>query len=117
MDNIVRLTHEAEFLLDIFRKGKAEIKSDDMELRCLLVEDKAPRGAMKGEDCVGFNPKSATVKKVNNRWKIVDGNHMMFDFGTNLGEAKQSLSIIKHHGFTRSCFVGRPGPSFTYLRK
>lgn len=72
---------------------------------------------MQGEDCVSFNSQTAMVKQLNNRWKIVDGNHLMFDFGGKQNEANQSLSIIKYHGFTRSCFVGRPGPSFTYLRK
>ncbi len=82
----------------------------------MLVKNKAPRGAMGGEDCVSFNPSTATTKKVNNSWKIVDGSHLMFDFGNKQNEAKQSLQIIKYHGFTRSCFVGRPQPSFLYLR-
>jgi hypothetical protein len=41
----------------------------------------------------------------------------MFDFNANEGEARQTLAIIKKYGFTRSCFVGRPDPSFTYLRR
>ena len=83
----------------------------------LLVNNKAPQGAMQGEDCVSFNPQTATVSQINNSWKIVDGSHWVFDFGNKQNEANQSLSIIKYHGFTHSCFVGRPGPSFTYLRK
>jgi hypothetical protein len=83
----------------------------------MLVNNGAPRGAMKGEDCVSFNPRTAQVKQISNRWKIVDGNHMMFDFAKNAGEARESLGIIKKYGFTRSCFVGRPGPSFEYLRR
>ena len=67
------------------------------------------------EDCISFNPSRAQVKKVGKRWKIVDGRHMMFDFGSKSGEAKKSLSIIKHYKMNRSCFVGRPGPSFKYL--
>jgi hypothetical protein len=72
---------------------------------------------MKGEDCIAFNPATTTVSKINNRWKIVDGSHWMFDFDTNKAEAEQSLAVINKYNFTHSCFVGRPNPSFTYLRK
>lgn len=81
----------------------------------LLTNNSAPSGYMKGEDCVAFNPATATVSKINNRWKIVDGSHWMFDFNNNQSEAEQSLAIIKKYKFSRSCFVGRPDPSFSYL--
>jgi hypothetical protein len=110
------------------RKALAVIKHYRMNKSCfvgrpnpsfsyLLVNTKAPQGAMRSEDCVSFNPRTTTVKEINNRWKIVDGSHWLFDFGTKQNEARQSLQIMKYHGFTRSCFVGRPHPSFSYLRK
>ncbi|MEO1517820.1 MAG: hypothetical protein AAFV95_22560 [Bacteroidota bacterium] len=83
----------------------------------LLKNGKAPTGAIRSEDCVSFNPRTAQVKRINGRYKIVDGRHWVFDFGNNKAEAIKSLNIIKKHGFTKSCYVGRPGPSFTYLRK
>jgi len=67
------------------------------------------------EDCVSFNPATATVKKINNSWKIVDGDHWMFDFKANQAAAVKSLSVIKNYKMNRSCFVGRPDPSFSYL--
>ncbi|MDZ8025829.1 MAG: hypothetical protein RMX97_14230 [Nostoc sp. DedQUE11] len=83
----------------------------------LLVNNSAPSGLLQGEDCISFNPATTTVNQINNRWKIVDGNHWMFDFGNNKSEATTSLAIIKKYNFTHSCFVGRPDPSFTYLRR
>jgi hypothetical protein len=83
----------------------------------LLVSGKAPVGSMPGEDCVAFNPRTATVKRIDGRWKIVDGSHWLFDFGVKKSEAMTALEIIKRHGFTQSCFVGRPNARFTYLRK
>jgi len=83
----------------------------------MLVGKKAPAGALPGEDCVSFNPRTATVKQAQGSWKIVDGGHWMFDFGNNEKEARKVLAIIRKYGFTKSCFVGRPGPSFLYLRK
>ena len=39
------------------------------------------------------------------------------DFGQEEGEARQALSHILRYGFTHICFVGRPQPSMTYLRR
>ena len=83
----------------------------------MLVSSNAPVGALGGEDCVSFNPATTTVQQIKGSWKIVDGSHWMFDFGANKAEADQTLAIIKKYGFTHSCYVGRPGPSFTYLRR
>jgi hypothetical protein len=82
-----------------------------------LVNSSAPAGSTAGEDCVSFNPATIEVKYVSGRWKIVDGSQWMFDFDQNEGEARAAFNIIKKYGFTRSCFVGRPQPSFEYLRK
>jgi hypothetical protein len=83
----------------------------------MLVNRTAPVGPMPGEDCIPFNPVNATVSYINNRWKIVDGNHWMFDFADNRAEAEQSLAVIQKYGFTQTCYVGRPNPNFSYLRK
>ena len=83
----------------------------------MLVSGRAPTGSMPGEDCISFNPATATVAQIQNDWKIVDGSHWMFSFGSKEAEARQALAIIKQHGFTFSCFVGRPNPIFRYLRK
>ena len=93
------------------------VKRPNPSLKYMLVSGSAPAGAMGGEDCVPFNPQTAEVKKISNTWKIVDGSHSMFNFGPRESEAREALTIIKQHGFTNTCFVGRPGASFTYLRK
>ena len=62
------------------------------------------------EDCVGFNPNTAEVKLFSGRWKIVDGNHAMFDFENAENEARMALRIIKYYRMNQSCFVGRPDP-------
>ena len=86
-------------------------------LEYYLKGNQSPVGPMAGEDCLSFNPGNAKVKKINNRWKIVDGNHWLMDFGNKKGEAHKAMRIIRKHGFSKSCFVGRPGPSMSYLRK
>jgi len=89
----------------------------DPSFNYMGVNGQAPAGSFAGEDCIAFNPNTIEIKNVNGRWKIVDGSHYMFDFGSNEAEAKQAFAIIKKYGFTKSCFVGRPDPSFKYLRK
>ena len=89
----------------------------DPSFQYMLVSGNAPSGSISGEDCIGFNPNTIEVKRIDGRWKIVDGSHWMFDFENKENEARQAFAIIKKHGFNRSCFVGRPGPSFQYLRR
>jgi hypothetical protein len=89
----------------------------DPSFQYLLVNGRAPQGNMPGEDCVSFNPNSIEVRNIGGSWKIVDGSHWVFDFGSKEDEARKAFAIIKKHGFTRSCFVGRPDPSFQYLKK
>ena len=88
----------------------------DPSFQYMLVSGRAPQGSYPGEDCVSFNPRTAEVKQINGRWKIVDGSHWIFDFGNKRDEAELALLIIKKYGFTKSCFVGRPDASFTYLK-
>jgi predicted Ser/Thr protein kinase len=89
----------------------------DPSFRYLLVSGNAPSGSFSGEDCVAFNPNTIEVKQVSGNWKIVDGSHWVFDFGSNKDEAVTAMNIIKKYGFRYSCYVGRPDPSFMYLRK
>lgn len=83
----------------------------------LLSNGAAPQGSLAGEDCISFNPNNIEVKQFGGRWKIVDGNHWMFDFASNKNEADDALCLIQQYGFTKSCFVGRPNASLQYMRK
>lgn len=89
----------------------------DPSFTYLLVSGSAPAGGFPGGDCIGFNPATIEVKEIGGRWKIVDGDQWMFDFASNKAEAVTAFNIIKKYGFRYSCFVGRPDPSFIYMRK
>lgn len=89
----------------------------DPSLNYWLANDAAPSGAFPGEDCVSINPNALTVRDSGGHFTVVSGgNHFAFTAPTE-AEAKEVIAVIKHYGFTRSCFVGRPGPSMSYLRK
>jgi len=115
------LKAEAEQSLKIIKHYRMNqmcfVGRPDPSFQYMLRSGTAPAGAMAGEDCVSFNPSTTEAKFVGGEWKIVDGSHWMFSFGTKEDEARQALAIIKKYGFTKSCFVGRPDPSFKYLRK
>jgi hypothetical protein len=83
----------------------------------MLVNNGSPVGPTIGEDCVPFNPVTTKVSYIGNRWKIVDGDHWMFDFADNRAEAEQSLAVMQKYGFDKSCYVGRPNAKFSYLRR
>lgn len=89
----------------------------DPSMTYFLTRGRIPSGAMRGEDCVGFNPATIEVRRVKGRWKIVDGNHWIMDFGRNEREAQKAYSVFRRYGATRQCFVARPGPSMSYLRR
>ena len=67
------------------------------------------------EDCISFNPATATAQQIQGSWKVVDGSNWLFDFGNNESAAKKSLNIITKYRMNQSCFVGRPNPSFQYM--
>ena len=74
-------------------------------------------GMLAGEDCLSFNPANLKIQTISGRVKITDGNSILFDFGTSMAEAQLALCLIKKYKFTKTCYVGRPDPSFQYMRK
>jgi hypothetical protein len=86
-------------------------------LTYMLANGAVPAGSLRGEDCVAFNTANLAVVQAGGRWKIADGGHWLFDFEDKRDEAEQALALLRKYGFTHSCYVGRPQPSFTYLRR
>lgn len=89
----------------------------DASLNYWLVNDAAPAGSFPGEDCVSINPNGLTIQGSGSLWRVIsNGNHSAFSAPTQ-AEAQEVINVIKYYQFTQSCFVGRPGPSMSYLRK
>jgi len=81
--------------------------------------DPTPPQANLREDCSSFNPRSLSLRDRGGSggWTIAQGGRLLFAFGDKKEAAHESLELIKAYGFNQSCFVGRPGPSMTYLKK
>ena len=86
--------------------------------RFLLVGGRAPLGQWYGEDCVPFHPSNTEVVQRDGRWQIMDGELKLYDFDPAMEkEARAALAVIKKYEFTNACYVGRPSPTFEYLRR
>ena len=72
---------------------------------------------MAGEACVAFDPKRVRLSKIKGSWKIVSGRHRLFDIGQSEADARQALAVIRRHGFSQACSVGRSDADFSYLRR
>ncbi len=68
------------------------------------------------EDCISLNPLNVVAKQSGSIWLVVDGTHSIFS-APNKAEADKIVKIIKYYGINKSCYVGRPNPSFQYLLK
>ena len=112
---------EADRSLEIIKHYKMDkscfVGRPDPSFSYMLVEDKSPENSIVDEDCIGFNLNNIEVKKIGERYKIVDGSNYLFDFEDKKDEADKSLAIIEKYGFNQTCYVGRPDPDFSYLRK
>jgi hypothetical protein len=66
------------------------------------------------EDCVFSNPDTTQAAEVNGRWKVIDGDHWLLDFGSRQTEAREAAWVIHHYRLNRQCFVGRPHAPLEY---
>lgn len=93
-------------------------------MQYFLVDDKAPEGYPEGlsgpEDSLSVDQNTVQARFTGGAWKVVQGptlDEWMLDFGNDESTAKQSAEIIKHYGFTRQVFIGRPGAPMQFFRK
>jgi Lysyl oxidase len=63
------------------------------------------------EDRISLNPSNVEAVQIQSRWKVVEGNHWILDFGQKRRAAERAVTVIKHYGFSYLCFVGRPACS------
>jgi hypothetical protein len=107
----------------VCRIGLAEgFLAEHTSYECLCVTTDCPAGPPDPgppgftEDCLPFNTAGLSVESIGGRWKIVEGSHWLFDFADNEAEAREAFKAIHFQGFNQVCYVGRPGPSMTYLK-
>ena len=67
------------------------------------------------DDCLSLDPLKVQARRVAGRWTIVDGDQNVLDFGASQANAERAKAVIRHYGFDRMCFVGRPNPPMMYF--
>ncbi len=87
----------------------------DPSMEYWLADGQAPSGSLAHEDCIAFDPGRLELKREGSRWLLTDGRSRMRLF-SDRQEAERALRLIRHYGFTRTCYIGRPDPSMIYFR-
>ncbi|MCA0315468.1 MAG: hypothetical protein LCH63_16755 [Candidatus Melainabacteria bacterium] len=138
------LGEKPTWLLDFGDKGEAAeqalmtIKSYGFNKYCrcgksnsmkyFLIDNQAPQGIPESlvkemkvpEDSLPVYLGEVKAEKVQNSWKVVqgqNGDEWMLDFGSDENAAKQAVEVIKHYGFKKQVFIGRPGAPLQFFRQ
>ncbi len=73
-----------------------------------------PRQTMPGQDCVDVHYDSVVAVKRDDDWKVVDGNRVIFDYGSDQAGAAQAASVIKSLALARQCYYDRANLTASY---
>lgn len=98
----------ATHLCYVGRKGRS--------MSYLLADGKAPAGAIKGERCRAFDPQSLTLDEEGGAYVLRSGRETVRTFADK-DEAAAALDIIRKHGFTNLCVIGKEKVGLEYLRR
>ena len=111
---------EADRTLGILRSYRSNqlcfIGRPNPELTYILASGSPPSGGLAGEDCIRHDLAALRILDEGSRFILTDGRSRMVSFDRRV-EAQTAISIMRSKGFTRICYVGRPGPSFIYMRR
>lgn len=67
------------------------------------------------EDCLRIRPHQVQVRHRPAGWTVVDGSHLLMDFGVSQADAERAKEVIAFYALDRICYVGRPNPPMTYF--
>ena len=107
-DNHEEAEISKEVILRYHMNQQCFVGRPNASFKYFLTDGQAPTGDMGNEDCLNFNPNNISVKNIQGRWKIVDGDHWLFDFGNSEQEARQTFAIVKKIRLHQNLFCGSP---------
>ena len=81
-----------------------------------LSNGQLPAGSMSGEDCISVNIDNLSSQLRGGMHLLMNGRSSVASFQTE-EDVKLAIDIMKHYKVRQICYVGRPGPSMTYLKR
>ncbi len=107
----------ARFLMEAYRPNQiCSFGDGDRTFTFLTRNGQLPAGAQPGEDCLGFDWRQVRAVEEGGGGLVTDGRSRMAVLPT-YEEAEAVVGLIQQQRAAAQCFVGRPDPGLTYLRR
>lgn len=89
-------------------------------MRYMLSNEIAPRGDIGGEDCTFHSLDAIKVTETNGTWRIDRDDFIVMTFGSDEDseeQAREAFHLIHKYQFEEYCYVGRPDPPMSYMKR
>jgi hypothetical protein len=80
-----------------------------------LSNGRAPHGLAAGLHLMPLDAPLLRVEQTQGQWCVRDNHRVLFGFGSQEGDARNALAIIRKYGFTQLGFIGDAGPSMIVM--
>lgn len=90
------------------------------ELSITVIWNFEERRMSSEEDCTFHDPNAMEVEESNGTWRIVRDGLIVRNFGSDEDSeenARRGLEIIQAYHLTNYCYVGRPDPPMSYMKR
>jgi hypothetical protein len=94
---------------EVCRVGRASAN-----LAMFRSSGEVPHNSMSGEDCVDVHPDKVQAVQRDDDWKVVEGDHELYDYGSDQTNATQAATAIKTFNLTRQCYYDRANTNLSY---
>lgn len=84
-------------------------------LNYFLINGQAPQGARMGIRGQLFSPDRLTVREMDARWAVCEGDRVIVPNGESEEEAKNALEVIKKYRFDFRCRIGNEGAGISFM--
>ncbi len=91
-------------------KGSVEIDGPEVRAQLVLARPKWDAAGLV-EHCACMNPNKVQAVQIDGQWQLVDDGEKLAGFGDQKEAADAAVEVVKHYGFTETCWAGRSNGS------
>jgi hypothetical protein len=73
-----------------------------------------PHQPMPGQDCLDVHPENVAAVKHDDDWQVVDGDRVVFNYGSDRDGATKAVSVIKTLALSHQCYYDRANLAASY---